>query len=186
MQSTPEVPRYGAAWLRRAERDGIDRAEALDAFNSLATVPADTMIGHWRGSGLHTGHALDGMLERFGWYGKAFVDSETVFPLLFSSGDGKTVAIDPRFLPFRLAARLRLQDSRIAAGAFRAGRFLITTRRPTARLRMTDYRGRTSATMIYDTLPINDIFRRVDAATLLGIMDCRGFDTPFFFVLRCA
>jgi hypothetical protein len=41
-----------------------------------------------------------------------------------------------------------------------------------------------SATMIYDALPISDVFRRVDAHTLLGLMDYRALEKPFFFVLR--
>jgi hypothetical protein len=43
--------------------------------------------------------------------------------------------------------------------------------------------GAAGATMIYDTLPILDVFRRVDRDTLLGVMDLRG--APFFvFTLR--
>jgi hypothetical protein len=38
--------------------------------------------------------------------------------------------------------------------------------------------------MIYDHLPIIDIFRRVDEDTLLGVMDMRGLADPYFFILR--
>jgi hypothetical protein len=38
--------------------------------------------------------------------------------------------------------------------------------------------------MVYDALPIIDLFRRVGRDTLLGLMDMRGLDRPFFFVLR--
>jgi hypothetical protein len=48
---------------------------------------------------------------------------------------------------------------------------------------MIEHRGVVTATMSYDALPINDHFRRVDDATLLGVMDLRGAP-PFFFVLR--
>jgi hypothetical protein len=61
---------------------------------------------------------------------------------------------------------------------------LLRTRRPGARLRTTEYRGVASATMIYDALPINDVFRLVDQNTLLGVMDLRGLRRPFVFVLR--
>ncbi|MFP4445899.1 MAG: DUF4334 domain-containing protein [Desulfosudaceae bacterium] len=37
---------------------------------------------------------------------------------------------------------------------------------------------------MYDQLPINDIFRKVDADTVLGAMDMKGSSRPFFFVLR--
>ena len=53
-----------------------------------------------------------------------------------------------------------------------------------ARLRMMEYRGKVSATMIYDYLPINDIFRQVDENTVLGLMDFKGMSQPFFFVLE--
>ena len=38
--------------------------------------------------------------------------------------------------------------------------------------------------MVYDALPIIDVFRRVGADTVLGAMDMRGLPAPFFFVLR--
>jgi hypothetical protein len=37
---------------------------------------------------------------------------------------------------------------------------------------------------LYDHLPIVDVFRRLDAHTLLGVMDARGISQPFFFTLR--
>ena len=37
--------------------------------------------------------------------------------------------------------------------------------------------------MIYDSLPINDVFRKVDDHTVLGLMDLKGMKDPFFFVL---
>jgi len=49
---------------------------------------------------------------------------------------------------------------------------------------MTEYRGVVSATMIYEALPINDLFRRVDRDTVIGAMDMRGHAAPFLFVLR--
>jgi hypothetical protein len=61
---------------------------------------------------------------------------------------------------------------------------LLRTRKPTARLRMMEHRGVVSATMIYDFLPIHDVFRSVDDDTRLGLMDLRGMAQPFFFVLR--
>jgi hypothetical protein len=40
-----------------------------------------------------------------------------------------------------------------------------------------------TAAMLYDRLPIVDVFRRLDATTLLGLMDARGIPQPFFFRL---
>ena len=70
------------------------------------------------------------------------------------------------------------------AASDKAARHLLRTTKPKARLRRMEYRGVVSATMIYDALPILDIFREVDQATLLGLMDLRGMPQPFFFILR--
>jgi hypothetical protein len=61
---------------------------------------------------------------------------------------------------------------------------LLATRRSRARLRMLQFRGRVTAAMVYDDVPIQDVFRRIDEDTVLGLMDCKGMERPFFFVLR--
>jgi hypothetical protein len=48
---------------------------------------------------------------------------------------------------------------------------------------MTEYRGKLSATMIYDQLPINDVFRKLDDNTVLAVMDNKNIKDPFFFKL---
>jgi hypothetical protein len=57
------------------------------------------------------------------------------------------------------------------------------TRQPRARLRAMECRGVVTATMIYDHLPIVDSFKRLNATTLLGLMDMRA-TAPFFFLLE--
>jgi hypothetical protein len=49
---------------------------------------------------------------------------------------------------------------------------------------MTELRGRSSATIVYDTVPINDVLRQLDADSVLGMMDLKGVQQPLFFVLR--
>jgi hypothetical protein len=61
---------------------------------------------------------------------------------------------------------------------------LLRTSKPRARLRMTEYRGKVSATMIYDQLPINDVFRKLDDNTVIGVMDNKDVKGPFFFKLK--
>ncbi|MCZ1012087.1 DUF4334 domain-containing protein [Streptomyces lydicus] len=57
-----------------------------------------------------------------------------------------------------------------------------------ASLWMVEFRGEVTATMVYDGLPILDHFKRIDAETLLGVMngkdvlDDRGHH--FYFVLE--
>ena len=41
-------------------------------------------------------------------------------------------------------------------------------------------------TGLVDALPINDHFRRVDADTVIALMDFRTIGRPFLFVLRRA
>jgi hypothetical protein len=53
-----------------------------------------------------------------------------------------------------------------------------------ATLRMVEYRGVVTATMVYDKQPIFDSFRRVDADTVMGAMDRKGDAAPLMFRLR--
>lgn len=182
---TPPGPHAAADrdWLAAARRHGTGTAQALAVFDRLDVVALEAMRGCWRGSELPTGHPLDGMLAAFGWAGKEVRDADTVFPLLFGHR-GETVAIDPKWLPLRLATRLQVQRSRLARSLFDVAVPLLRTTRPSARLRTIECRGRASAAMLYDALPIHDVFRRVDRDCVLGLMDCRYFEAPFFFVLE--
>lgn len=172
------------AWLAAASHGGTHRREALALFDALEPVPLSRLVGRWRGLGVPTGHPLDGLLEACGWYGKAFDDTERAFPLLF--GRAGEARIAPARLPLRLTAPLWRQGRRLTPWAFRALRPLLTTSGPTARLRLLHFRGKLGAAMIYDAQPIIDVFRQVDADTLLGLMDCRYFDVPLFFSLHRA
>jgi hypothetical protein len=174
-----------AAWIARHEEAGATPDAALAFFDSLPPVALDAMTGRWRGSGLPTGHPLDGLLEALGWYGKDFVDRDTVHPLLFAGAGGEIVALDSHYLPMGGLTRLRLAPE-LRRRLFGPVRALFQTKKPTARIRMLEHRGKISAAMIYDFVPIIDIFRRIDEATLLGVMDWRDEPRPFFFVLRRA
>lgn len=50
-------------------------------------------------------------------------------------------------------------------------------------IRHVEYRGSVTATMVYDQHPIMDYFKRMDANTVLGVMDRKGDDTPLYFYL---
>jgi hypothetical protein len=141
------------------------------------------MIGLWKGSGFETNHPLDGLLDEYGWYGKQFIDSETVHPLLFARKGQAPLALNPKFVPMG-PSPINLKGTKVLPPLFAMIWPLIRTRRPKARLRTTAYRGKLSATMIYDARPINDIFRRVALDIVIGAMDSRAFTQPFFFVLE--
>ena len=170
-------------WLAE-HREGVDGGEALAWFRALPPVSPDQMIGRWRGSGLPTGSPLDGLLEAYGWYGKEFLDAETVHPLLFGTRSGPR-PLNPALIPVSvLRDRPGLAHSRAARLAFTAVRPLLTTTQPKARLRVVDHHGVGTAAMVYDALPIIDVFKQVSLDVRLGLMDLRGLPEPFFFVLR--
>ena len=72
-------------------------------FDALQSVKPEALIGRWRGAGLPTRYPLDGVLESLGWYGKAFESAERVHPLLFRTGSGEVIPLDPRFMPVSVA-----------------------------------------------------------------------------------
>lgn len=162
---------------------GCSTDDALALFDDLPVVPAEEITGRWRGRELATGHPFDGLLTASGWYGKQFDSPESVHPLLFTTPAGQIFSGDPRKVPIGLAGRVPVTF--VEAGHKLLGVIepVLRTRKPRARLRNLDYRGKVSAAMLYDHLPIIDIFRRVDDTTLLGVMDRRGVTRPFFFVL---
>lgn len=157
---------------------------ALDRFDDLPPVAAADLRGLWRGSGVPTGHVLDGVLERLGWFGKRFDDDERVHPLVFRTRRG-LMSVNPALVPLGLVLRVApLLRTAPAATAFGLVRPLAATRRPRARLREVRYRGVVSAALVYDDLPIVDTFRAVGDGSVLGAMDARGMAEPYLFTLR--
>ena len=157
---------------------------ALQLFDALDSVSLDFMLGRWQGSGLHTNHQLDGLLESSNWYGKEFVDTENVHPLLFLDSQGKIFKVAPNPTAMNWVLKLPILKNASLKPLLMLTNSLLKTEKSQARLRMMEYRGKVSATMIYDYLPINDSFRKVDDNTVLGIMDFKNSSQPFFFVLR--
>ncbi|MFC7500480.1 DUF4334 domain-containing protein [Nocardioides sp. CPCC 206347] len=171
-----------AATLAELER-GTDPETALAFFDSLPAVTCDELRGRYRGRELLTGHPMDGLLEASGWYGKQFDDADHVHPLLFQGRGGEVFAVEPRKVPLGIAPKIPsavVDRSQGAVGALKAA---LRTKKHRARLRAVEYRGVVSAAMVYDHLPIIDVFRRVDADTLLGVMDLRD-SAPYVFVLQ--
>lgn len=162
-------------------------AEAAELFDDSAAVEPDFMIGTWHGAEVPTGHPIDGLLGASGWWGKQFVDAETVHPLLFRTRDGKALwAMNPAlaFSGVGVSKVLPQVKNHTYVKPIAATRLLSQTRSAKARLRTTRYRGVDSATMIYDQLPINDVFHRLSDDAVIGAMDLKGSDKPYFFVLR--
>jgi len=161
----------------------IGRDKALAQFDGLPPVEIGELAGLWRGAGLHTGHPLDGLLERYGWYGKAFITSGDVYPLLFRRG-GELVAIEPAVLPVGVAMNFpQWVKSGIAHRAFSLAMPLLGTDKSSGRLRLVTFRGTVSAAIIYDRQPIIDHLRRLDENRVMGLMEWRSRPEPFFFLL---
>jgi hypothetical protein len=189
---------FGAAWLVFLYMTGADPGadhppasfetevttleRALELFDSLEPVDIDFMIGRWWGEGYHTGHPNDGHLEAFHWYGKLFESSEDVHPLLFLNRHGEIVSIDPGAMSS--GGEQSGPASRIDVKIFQLLMPLLSTSESRARLRMTEYRGKVSATMIYDQMPVYDIFRKLDDNTVFAVMDNKTIKDPFFFKLN--
>ncbi|WP_029431937.1 GXWXG domain-containing protein [Blastococcus sp. URHD0036] len=159
-------------------------AGVLALYDTLAPVTPAELVGRWRGAELPTGSRLDGLLTLHRWVGKDVVDAETVHPLLFAGRRGTPVPVTPWPAPLGLLLRAPgLARTPLARAGFAVLRPLLRARRPGARVRTVTARGVATAAIVYDALPVVDTFRRVDGRTLLGLMDMRGLDEPFAFVL---
>ena len=171
-------------WLEDWSSGAADCADPLSRFDRLAGLEPEAMIGRWRGAGLPTGHPLDGVLEALGWYGKAFESVDRVHPLLFRTRSGAVIPLEPSFMPVGVALRWPgLARSAPVRMAFAAGRRLLRSNGSAAGLQAVTFRGKRSAAMIYDRQPIVDHFRRIDNDRVLGLMEMRGMERPYFFLL---
>jgi len=159
-------------------------AEALELFDQLDPVDSAFMMGRWQGSGFHTGHPMDGLLEVANWYGKEFVNPDCVHPLLFLDNSGNIFKMAPNPVFVNLALRLPMPRNNFLKPLYTFLNTLQKTENSKARLRMLEFRQKLSAAMIYDEVPICDVFRKVSENTVLGLMDYKASDRPFFFVLR--
>jgi len=165
------------------KRDRMTTEQALEICDMLPAVDIATIVGRWRGVEISTGHPFDGLLGPLGWYGKESIDRDNVHPLLFVDGD-RIFSVNPKWMPPDLILNWPLARGKLARILFRAAGLLLQTTEAHACLRMLEYRGKVSAAMIYDTLPVIDAFRLVDHDTLFGVMEMRGMDKPFIFRLH--
>ncbi|MEM7740769.1 MAG: DUF4334 domain-containing protein [Pseudomonadota bacterium] len=157
--------------------------EALALFDGLPAIGIEDMMGRWTGAELPTGHALDGVLRVARWHGKSFRSANDVDPLVHEGLFGR-FAVNPALMPLGLAMHARFLRNGLTTFLFLLSQPIIGTRKPKARLRMIDFRGVVSATMIYDAKPINDYFRKFSDDEVIGLMDVRDIDQPYFFALK--
>ena len=135
------------------ENDGpVDPSELDTIRAALATDRPEDILGEWKGGEFETGHPLNGMLAKAGWYGKTFASVHDVKPLICRNEKGE------------------LYSNR-ELGKGEAGLWVV------------EFRGETTATMVYDGQPVFDHFKRVDDTTLMGIMTSKGVpaEGPFYY-----
>ncbi|MFD7699243.1 DUF4334 domain-containing protein [Streptomyces caelestis] len=135
------------------EQDGpVDPVELDEIWAALATVRPEDMLGEWRGGEFATGHPLNGMLAKAGWYGKTFTSVHDVKPLICRDEKGELYS-----------------DRELGKGE--------------ASLWTVEFRGETTATMVYDGQPVLDHFKQVDDTTVMGIMNAKGVppEGPFYY-----
>ncbi|MGB3135346.1 MAG: DUF4334 domain-containing protein [Nodosilinea sp.] len=157
---------------------------ALQIFDALEPVSLAFMIGRWRGSEISSHHPMDGLLEASHWYGKEFIDPETVHPLLFLDSQNRIFKVAPNLVAMKMGLSMPFFKHDLMRPVIRLMASMSRTESSQARLRMMEYRDRVGATMIYDNLPINDSFRKVDDNTVIGVMDFKPVPQPFFFILQ--
>ena len=157
--------------------------EALALFDRLEPVDVAFMLGRWQGNSWPTDHPMDGLLEWVNWHGKAFIDQDQVHPLVFLDAHQAPMYINPNCFPMPWALKIPIPRTQLIGQLMQWLLPLFQTRNATAKLRMVDYRGKVSATMVYNQQPIQDIFRKLDENTVLGLVDMKGMKQPFFFRL---
>ena len=175
-------------------RKGMTQEEAFEFYDQLEPVSNKEMLGRWRGKEAPSGHPMDGILTICSWYGKEFIDEETVHPLVFKERRGKLFFLNPdrvfKYYDIVLKSKLlnKVINSKKPMNRHQYDCILkrFKTKRSKARLRQVEYRGKVSAAMVYDSLPIIDAFRKIDEHTLLGVMDMKGNfnDLGYFFILK--
>jgi hypothetical protein len=154
-------------------------------FQTLQPVRAQDMTGLWQGAGIPAGHPLDGVLENLGWFGKRFRADMRADALLFQTTPGRLVAIDPAFIPLRLALRFSaFGQTFIARNWFSYLRKALQARGTTASLHSGDNSDSQTAVMAYDKQPIVDYFRWTGEGEVVGMMVVEGDRRRYFFWMK--
>lgn len=155
--------------------------DAISIFSRLEPVTVEFMLGQWRGFEIITGHPIEGLLESSGWYGKLFENQENAHPLLMHTLNKKRLfAINPRYIPLGI----NFPKKNILKFFIAILKPILKTKKSKARIRMIEYRGKVTGTMVYDEKGIFDHFAKINENTMLGAMDLKGAANPYFFVLE--
>ncbi|MDO9497824.1 MAG: DUF4334 domain-containing protein [Nocardioides sp.] len=139
---------------------GSAKPEDLDdLWADLRPVTVDEVLGAWRGGDFATGHVASTVLQKVRWHGKVFNGPLDAQPLVCRDADGE------------------LYSNLEAGGGGEASLWEVA------------FRGESTATMVYDKMPVLDHFKQVDDATLMGIMNGKldssfGISDLYYFWLE--
>ena len=112
-----------------------------ELWADLEVATVEDMLGHWAGGDFAMGHPASSLLEKIKWHGKWFDGPLDVSPIVVSTEDGE------------------IEANAAAAGGGAASVWSI------------EFRGESTATMVYDAMGVFDHFKKVDDDTVVGIMN---------------
>lgn len=141
------------------QADAADPADLDALWADLAPVRVEEILGAWRGGDFATGHVASAVLEKVRWHGKRFDSPLAAVPLVCRDDSGE------------------LYSNKDAGGGGEASLWEV------------GFRGEVTATMVYDRMPVFDHFKKVDDATLMGIMNGKleaafGVEDLYYFWLE--
>jgi len=158
--------------------------QALEFYDSLEPITFEELleVGEWHGAEIETEHIMDGVLEAVKWHGKRFEPNRGIHPLLYKGITGKIHSVDAGKIPFQHLVKLPRWLIRIAF-VFVAP--LIHTKKPCTQFWDVEYRGKRTGAMVWDGLPIVEVFARINENEVLGVTVSKWFDPgpPYFFTL---
>ncbi|KAJ5885410.1 hypothetical protein N7495_009920, partial [Penicillium taxi] len=73
------------------KRDNVGSEELFAAYDKLAPIPIDKVVGSWKGGSVNTGHPTQEILKSMSWAGKDFHSSENVDPIMIYNAEGERV-----------------------------------------------------------------------------------------------
>ena len=154
-------------------------------FKTLGPVLPAEMVGLWRGEDIPSDHPFDGVLENLQWFGKRFLPDLRADALLFQWKPDRLVPLEPAAFPIRLAIRLApLGRTSLARKLFSHVQKVARAHGTTAKLTLRMVDGLETTAMVYDKLPVIDVFGRVAENEVAGMMVVDGDDRWYFFRLR--
>jgi len=121
--------------------ENIKHDELLAFYDSLGPVRVDEVISKWEGHDINLGHECSDAMDQIRWWGKWYISADEAIPLVVFNEEGNQLSSNRSLM------------------------------RGEASLKMIEFRGVVSTTMVYDSEPVFDHFRKVNDEIILGCMN---------------